>query len=125
MRPGSGRPERVGDVLQRFLEESGLAERLDEARVVPEWARRVGERVAAVATPVRVSNGTLFVAVRSSAWLMELKLMEKEILRRLNADEGDGAGAGQPTDEGSAGRRGGRRGRNRIKRIRFFMADEG
>jgi predicted nucleic acid-binding Zn ribbon protein len=44
----------------------------------------VGEAIAAVTVPVRVSHGTLVVAVRTSAWLMELRLMEREILRRLN-----------------------------------------
>ncbi|HEX7119243.1 MAG TPA: DUF721 domain-containing protein [Longimicrobiales bacterium] len=92
-------PVRVVDALQRFLKRSGIAERLEEAAVVPEWADRVGARIAAVTRPLRVSRGTLFVAVRSSAWLMELKLMEGEILRRLNED----------------------RDRGRISRIRFLM----
>ena len=51
--------------------------------------------------PLRVSRGTLFVAVRSSAWLMELRRMEGEILRCLN--------------EG--------RERGRIDKVRFVMSD--
>ncbi|HEX6938973.1 MAG TPA: DUF721 domain-containing protein [Longimicrobiales bacterium] len=92
-------PTPLAHALQRFLARSGIAERIEEAAVVPEWADRVGSRIAAVTRPLRVSRGTLFVAVRSSAWLMELKLLEGEILRRLN--------------EG--------RDRGRIARIRFLM----
>lgn len=98
------RPRVVGDVLHEYLKAAGLEERLEEAAVLPEWAERVGPAIAAVTEPVRTSAaGVLVVAVRSSAWLSELKLMEREILRRLN--------------EG--------RERGRIKRIRFVMADGG
>lgn len=95
-------PIRIGRALDQFLERSGLAERIDQASVIPEWADRVGEQIAAVTVPVRISRGTLFVGVRSSAWLMELKLMERQILRRLNAG----------------------RSRSKITRIRFLMAEE-
>lgn len=94
-------PARVGDVLQDVLRDTGLGERVAEATIVPEWAERVGPAIATVTTPLRVSRGTLIVAVRSSPWLMELRLMEREILARLNAGR----------DEG------------RIQRIRFVMAD--
>ncbi|NLG60730.1 MAG: DUF721 domain-containing protein [Candidatus Cloacimonetes bacterium] len=98
----SDKPIRLGDALRTFLEESKVGERLEEATVVPEWAERVGPRIAAVTTPLRVSRGTLLVAVRSSAWMMELRLMEREIVRRLN--------------EG--------RQRGRIEKIRFVMSDD-
>lgn len=96
------KPVRLGDALQAYLRESGLDERVEEAAILPEWDERVGAAIAAVTMPVRVSRGALVVAVRSSSWLMELKLMEREILRRLN--------------EG--------RSRGRIERIRFVMSGE-
>lgn len=75
----------VGETLDRYLRDSGLGERMAQAAVVSEWEARVGRAIARAATPLRVSNGVLVVAVRSSAWLMELKLLEPEILERLNA----------------------------------------
>ena len=78
-------PMAVQEALQRYLKSAGLEERIDEAAAVPEWAERVGPGIAAVTTPLRVTGGTLLVAVRSSAWLMELKLMEASILERVNA----------------------------------------
>ena len=92
---------RLSDSLAKFLEGSGISERVAEAAVVPEWDERVGPAIAAVTTPISVSHGTLLVGVRSSAWLMELHLMEREIVRKLNE--------GRP--------------RGRIKRIRFVQAD--
>jgi predicted nucleic acid-binding Zn ribbon protein len=95
-------PTPLGEALGSFLEKSGLASRVEEASVVPDWERLVGKGIADVTVPLRVSRGTLFVTVRSSGWLMELKLMEGEIIRRLNAG----------------------RTRGKISRIRFFMAGE-
>ncbi|MGH7475190.1 MAG: DUF721 domain-containing protein [Longimicrobiales bacterium] len=76
---------RIGEAVAAYLRRAGLAERVDEAGAIPDWNRRVGARIAEVTRPVTVSSGVLIVAVRSSPWLMELKLMEHEILRRLNA----------------------------------------
>src|SRR5690606_20791514 len=83
-RMSRARPERLGDLLRGYLSESGLEERLAEAEAVPDWESRVGEAIAAVTTPLRVSRGTLVVAVRSSVWLMELQMMERQIRTALN-----------------------------------------
>jgi predicted nucleic acid-binding Zn ribbon protein len=41
--------------------------------------------VAAAARPLAVTaDGTLIVAVRSSAWMNELSLMERDLLEALN-----------------------------------------
>jgi predicted nucleic acid-binding Zn ribbon protein len=87
-RGGSKRrkPERVSDVIAGYFEESGLAARVDQAAVIPEWPSLVGAQVAAVTQPRSVTpDGTLFVWVTTNAWMMELSLMEPELLRALNA----------------------------------------
>jgi predicted nucleic acid-binding Zn ribbon protein len=96
----SEKPMRVAEALATYLKRSGLGERLEATTAMDEWAERVGARIAAVAVPLHVSNGVLFVAVESSAWLMELRLMEADIRRRLNEDRQVG----------------------RIDRVRFVMA---
>ena len=78
-------PKQVREALQKYLEKAGISQKIEEAAVVPEWPQLVGERIASVTQPLRVSNRVLVVAVRSSAWLSELKLMEREILRKVNA----------------------------------------
>ncbi len=86
----AGRPQPLGDVLAGFLDRSGLAPKLEAAAVIPEWTERVGPAIAAVTEPVRVSDGTLFVAVSTSAWMMELNLMKAQLMRRINAGKGKG-----------------------------------
>ena len=93
---------RVAEALAGYLKKSGLGDRIEEASAVEEWAAKVGPRIAEVTEPLHVNNGTLFVGVRSSAWLMELRMMENEVRTRLN--------------EG--------REKGRVRRIRFVMAGD-
>ena len=80
------KPQRVSDVLAEYLQQAGLAARVDQAGVIPEWPTLVGDQVAAVTQPRSVTpDGTLFVWVTTNAWMTELSLLEPELLRALNA----------------------------------------
>ena len=82
-------PARMDEALSSYLERSGLAARVDQANVVPEWKSLVGEQIATVTIPHAIArDGTLFVAVTTNAWMTELSLMEPELLRVLNAKPG-------------------------------------
>jgi predicted nucleic acid-binding Zn ribbon protein len=94
------RPEPIADALDAFLKQAGLTERVEQAKIVPEWPSLVGPQIASVTAPIGIAvDGTLVVAVETSAWMNELSLMEPELLRTLNAS----------------------RGRSRIKRIRWLL----
>lgn len=83
------RPSALGDVLSGVLSQSGFAERIEQAAIVPEWPTLVGKQIAAVTEPMHVTaDGTLFVAVKTNAWMTELSLLEPELLRSLNAKPG-------------------------------------
>jgi len=83
------KPERVDAVIASYLRTSGLARRVTQAGVIPDWARLVGPQVAAVTEPLRVTaNGTLFVAVSSNPWMAELSLLEPQLLAAINRQEG-------------------------------------
>jgi len=78
------RPAALGDVLAGLLKQSGLADRVEQAALLPEWAELVGPQIAAVTEPRSVSSdGTLWVAVRTHAWMTELSMLEPELLRKL------------------------------------------
>ena len=80
------KPEPVGNVVADLLASRGLRHRVEQAAIIPEWPRLVGEQIAAVTEPRVVSaNGTLFVDVTTNAWMNELSLLEPELLRSLNA----------------------------------------
>jgi predicted nucleic acid-binding Zn ribbon protein len=83
------KPAAIGDVLSGVLKESGLAERIEQAGLIPEWPGLVGAQIAAVTEPMSIAaDGTMFVNVTTNAWMNELSLMEPELLRALNAKEG-------------------------------------
>lgn len=78
------RPAALGDVLAGLLERSGIADRVEQAALLPEWAELVGPQIAAVTEPRSVAaDGTLWVAVRTHAWMNELSLLEPELLKQL------------------------------------------
>jgi predicted nucleic acid-binding Zn ribbon protein len=83
------KPQPIADALARFLEQSGLAARVEQAGIVPEWPSLVGEQIAAVTEPLSITaDGTLFVAVATNAWMTELSLLEPQLLPALNAKAG-------------------------------------
>jgi len=80
------KPTPLGDLLAGVLADAGIADRVAQASVVPEWASLVGPQIAGVTEPLSVgADGTLWVGVASHAWMTELSLMEPELLRALNA----------------------------------------
>ena len=81
------RPEALGKIVADWLGDRGLAGRVEQAGVIPEWPTLVGQQIAAVTSPQSITaNGTLFVHVTTNAWMNELSLHEPELLRSLNSD---------------------------------------
>ena len=82
-------PRKLGDVMTDVLSKAGIADRVAQANVIPEWPVLVGPQIARVTEPLSVTpQGTLFVAVTTNAWMTELSLMEPQLLRALNAPPG-------------------------------------
>ena len=85
------KPVAVSEALERYLARAGLARRVGQAQIIPDWPHLVGPQIATVATPESVTpDGVLFVRVTTSAWMNELQLMTPEIMARINAGRGAG-----------------------------------
>jgi predicted nucleic acid-binding Zn ribbon protein len=79
-------PAPISAAVEQFLDERGLAERVRQAAVIPGWAKAVGPAIASVTEPRSVSgDGTLFVYVKTHAWMAELTMMERDLVKTLNA----------------------------------------
>ena len=79
------RAKPLSEALRRFLDQQGLSRRVGQQTALEIWPGVVGPAVAAAARPVAIMpDGTLIVAVRSSAWMNELSLMERDLLEALN-----------------------------------------
>jgi predicted nucleic acid-binding Zn ribbon protein len=78
-------PAPIAEALASYLAQSGLAKRVDQAGVIPEWGSLVGPQIAAVTHPLSVTqDGLLFVGVTTHGWMAELSLLEPELLKKLN-----------------------------------------
>ena len=77
-------PTRLSALLEQTLARIGLDRRLDDYRVWQAWDEVVGRTISRNAQPVRLDGSRLIVAVRSSTWLQELSLLQRELIVRLN-----------------------------------------
>jgi predicted nucleic acid-binding Zn ribbon protein len=85
---------------RRAPRQAGAAFRVARDRVAPKtglaavqaaWSTALGERLAAVATPVSERAGTLTVECVDGVWAQELDLMQEQLLGRLREALGERA----------------------------------
>ncbi|MCS6829412.1 MAG: DciA family protein [Armatimonadota bacterium] len=77
-------PDLLRDILDETVDALGLRERLRAFRALLNWEEVVGKTVAAAAQPEALKGGKVFVAVKSNAWIQELRFQQQTILQRLN-----------------------------------------
>ena len=86
---GRRNPRPLGDALSAAI--APLAPDTLLGAVQSAWARAVGERLAAQATPVSERDGVITVACRSATWAQELDLLAAEILEKVRSELPEGA----------------------------------
>ncbi len=80
--------EPAGRWLWEVLRQLGIEREFRAHRALSAWEHIVGETIARVARPLRREGGTLWVAVKSSAWAQELQFQKATLLERLNREAG-------------------------------------
>lgn len=89
MTPRKKKPQPLSEVMNEVLRSTSMGRRIAQAQVIPQWPSLVGPQIAAVTEPLSVTTqGTLFVAVTTNAWMTELSLLEPQLLKRLNEKTG-------------------------------------
>ena len=83
------RMEPVSGLIGNVIRQAGLEAGFRNATTLLEWEERVGPRVAEVTRVRGVEGRTVFVEVRSSAWLHELTFMRTKMLEHLNRGRDD------------------------------------
>jgi predicted nucleic acid-binding Zn ribbon protein len=74
----------ISGVLPALLRQLGLEPGMMGWRAVMEWPNAVGPGVARRTRAVSFQDGTLLVEVEGSAWLHELTMLRRDLVRRLN-----------------------------------------
>jgi len=77
------RAQPIAGILERVVRALGHSTVYGGWLAVSQWSEIVGKEIAQVATAVRFSEGTLFVAVPDPSWRQELGFRREEILARI------------------------------------------
>ena len=77
-------PSTLGDILGRYLDQSGLRPKIREQKILDVWDELVGKAIAEVTQPVRVRNRSLQVKVTHPVWMQQLQFHKKLIIQKVN-----------------------------------------
>jgi predicted nucleic acid-binding Zn ribbon protein len=82
-------PRQAGEAFRAARDR--VAPKTGLAAVQAAWSEALGERLAAVASPVSERTGTLTVECTDGVWAQELDLMQDQLLDRLREVLGERA----------------------------------
>lgn len=82
----SGRdPISAGNSIDSLMQDFRWQSQLEEAELFVRWSEIVGDLNAQNAQPESLNHGKLTVRCKSTAWATELRLMQTQILEKINA----------------------------------------
>jgi hypothetical protein len=96
-RPGRGRredPQPLGAAIEGLLDDQGWRTAAAVGSVFGRWEQIVGDALAAHTRPGGFTDGELLVIADSTAWATQVRLLRAQLIRRLNAELGDGTVTG-------------------------------
>jgi predicted nucleic acid-binding Zn ribbon protein len=85
-RRGGVAVESLQSALQRALAGRGLEGELRGWEAVERWPAMVGPRIAGHSRAISYREGTLIVEVDGSAWMHELSVLKRQLMRTLNRE---------------------------------------
>ena len=74
----------IGDILKASLKRYRPAQDMAMTEIWDLWETAVGAPIAMNAKPHSFKDGSLVVNVSSSAWIHQLKFLEKDMITNLN-----------------------------------------
>jgi predicted nucleic acid-binding Zn ribbon protein len=83
-------PTPLGAAIKRLLNERGWQQQAAVGSALGRWPEIVGPELAAHARPEGLTDGELVVVADSTAWATQLRLLAATLVKRLNAELGDG-----------------------------------
>ena len=83
-------PQPLAAAIGGLLADEGWTLAAATGSVFGRWAQIVGGDLAAHTTPEKLTDGELTVAADSTAWATQVRLLSGQLVKRLNAEMGDG-----------------------------------
>ncbi|WP_085998309.1 DUF721 family protein [Nocardia tenerifensis] len=88
--PDARDPQPFGKLTGSLAKSRGWSAKVAEGMVFGRWAGVVGEDIAAHATPLTLKDNVLSIAAESTAWATQLRMLQSQILAKINAAVGPG-----------------------------------
>jgi predicted nucleic acid-binding Zn ribbon protein len=82
----SRRPERIGAIVARLLDDGPWGKQVKELQAFTRWRDIVGIQIARQAQPESFKDGVLVVRVQNSVWLSHLRFLAEELREKLNRE---------------------------------------
>jgi predicted nucleic acid-binding Zn ribbon protein len=89
-RPDDRDPQLLDAAIGRLMRDQGWEVDVAVHGVMARWPAIVGSEVAQHCTPERYADTELTVRTDSTAWATQVRMLAPELVRRLNAELGDG-----------------------------------
>jgi predicted nucleic acid-binding Zn ribbon protein len=83
-------PQPLGAAIRKLLADRGWQQQAAVGSAFGRWSEIVGPELAAHATPDGLTDGELTVLADSTAWATQLRLLAGNLVKRLNAELGEG-----------------------------------
>ncbi|MDD5222735.1 MAG: DUF721 domain-containing protein [bacterium] len=81
--------ESIGSIIRQFISRLQIEPQMKEGRILSDFARIIDPDLAEEVLPDRVEGEILFLQVKSSAGMNELKLRQKSLIRKINDHLGE------------------------------------
>ncbi len=88
--PQRSDPQPLGAAINGLLDAEGWALAAATGSVFGRWPQIVGADLAAHTKPETLADGELTISADSTAWATQVRLLAAQLVRRLNAELGDG-----------------------------------
>ncbi|NKY85465.1 DUF721 family protein [Nocardia veterana] len=89
-RPDDRDPQLLATLAGSLAKSRGWSGKVAEGMVFGRWAAVVGDDIAAHADPVSLTDGVLSIQAESTAWATQLRLLQAQLLAKINAAVGQG-----------------------------------
>src|SRR5215469_4833321 len=83
-------PQPLSRAVDGLIEAEGWTMAAATGSVFGRWTQMVGPELAAHTTPQSLADGELTVSAESTAWATQVRLLASQLIRRLNAELGEG-----------------------------------
>lgn len=87
-RPDQRDPKLLGEVADKLAQEKGWETALTAEQIISWWPEVVGKDIASHTNVTNISKQTLFIKTTSTAWATQLRLMQTQIINKINQKVG-------------------------------------